>query len=88
MPQAILAVTPAGETAAAMSVNQVVRSVGFSIGSAVGGLVLAAYTAPGQFVPTGTGYTTAAWLAAALAVAGILVAVGANLIRRSDRPQP
>jgi predicted MFS family arabinose efflux permease len=31
------------------SVNQVVRSVGFSIGSAFGGLILAAYTAPGRF---------------------------------------
>jgi predicted MFS family arabinose efflux permease len=51
MPQAILAVTPAEETAAAMSVNQVVRSVGFSLGSAVSGLILAAHTATGSFAP-------------------------------------
>lgn len=41
MPGVILAATPKAETASAMSVNQVVRSVGFSIGSALGGLILA-----------------------------------------------
>ncbi|MBM7791277.1 MFS transporter [Tenggerimyces flavus] len=71
MPQAILAVTPPEDTAAAMSVNQVVRSVGFSIGSAFGGLLLAAHTPSGQFAPTGTGYTTAAWTAAGLAAVAI-----------------
>lgn len=37
---AMPAATPPEETSSAMSVNQVVRSVGFSIGSALGGLVL------------------------------------------------
>jgi predicted MFS family arabinose efflux permease len=44
MPGVILAVTPAGETSSAMSFNALGRSVGFSLGSAVGGLVLAANT--------------------------------------------
>ncbi|WP_246127992.1 MFS transporter [Amycolatopsis rhizosphaerae] len=86
MPQAILAVTPAEETAAAMSVNQVVRSVGFSLGSALGGLVLAAYTVPGHFVPTGPGYTTAAWTAAALGVAGIALVAATAPARRRHVP--
>jgi predicted MFS family arabinose efflux permease len=43
MPAVILTVTPIGETSSAMAFNQVVRSVGFSLGSAVGGLVLAAH---------------------------------------------
>jgi predicted MFS family arabinose efflux permease len=86
MPQAILAVTPAEETAAAMSVNQVVRSVGFSIGSAFGGLILAAHTAPGHFVPTDSGYTMAAWTAAALAVVSIALAVGIDSVRRQRFP--
>ena len=73
MPQAILAVTPPEDTAAAMSVNQVVRAVGFSIGSALGGLLLAAATPTGQFAPTGTGYTTAAWIAAALTLVAIVL---------------
>jgi predicted MFS family arabinose efflux permease len=47
MPAVILAVTPKSETSSAMSFNQVVRSVGFSLGSAVGGLVLAGGTDAG-----------------------------------------
>jgi predicted MFS family arabinose efflux permease len=76
MPQAILAVTPTEETAAAMSVNQVVRAVGFSVGSAFSALVLAAHTPVGNFVSTDAGYTTAAWVAAALAVVSIALAAG------------
>lgn len=72
MPAAILAVTPAAETSSAMGFNQVVRSTGFSAGSAVGGLVLAAQTSAAGF-PAESGYTLAAWLgagAAALTVIG------------------
>jgi predicted MFS family arabinose efflux permease len=72
MPSVILAVTPADETSSAMAVNQVVRSVGFSLGSALGGLVLAAHTPVGQLVPTGNGYTVAALLGVtALAVTAV-----------------
>lgn len=82
MPQAILAVTPAEETAAAMGVNGVVRAVGFAIGSALSGLLLAAYTAPGHFVPAESGYTVAALTAAALAVASIATAAIIDSIRQ------
>lgn len=74
MPQAILAVTPAKETAAAMSVNQVARSVGFSVGSALSALILAANTPTSHFTPTDHGYTTAAWIAATLAAISIALA--------------
>lgn len=68
----ILAVTPQSETSSAMSFNQVVRSVGFSLGSAVGGLVLGAGTDTGSLFPTDAAYTTAAWIgAAATAVAAL-----------------
>ena len=60
MPAVILAVTPKSETSSAMSFNQVVRSVGFSLGSAIGGLVLAAGTGAGHLFPTDGAYTTAA----------------------------
>ncbi len=59
MPTVILAVTPSAETASAMSVNAVVRSVGFSIGSALGGLILAGFT--DAVLPRPEGYTVAAW---------------------------
>lgn len=58
MPAVILAATPRAETASAMGVNQVVRSVGFSIGSALGGLILDGSTH--DVFPHETGYTTAA----------------------------
>jgi MFS family permease len=60
MPAAILAVTRESETSSAMSFNQVVRSVGFSLGSAVGGLVLAAGTKSVRLFPRDGAYTTAA----------------------------
>ncbi|MGW0229582.1 hypothetical protein ACWDWO_14810 [Actinopolymorpha singaporensis] len=39
------------ETSSAMSFNYVVRSVGYSLGSAIGGLILAAGTGPGHLLP-------------------------------------
>lgn len=60
MPGVILAVTPKSETSSAMSFNYVVRSVGYSLGSAIGGLVLAAGTGTGHLFPNEGAYTTAA----------------------------
>jgi predicted MFS family arabinose efflux permease len=72
MPGVILAVTPNSETSSAMSFNQVVRSVGFSLGSAIGGLVLAAGTDIGHLFPTDRAYTTAARVGiAAMAITAI-----------------
>jgi predicted MFS family arabinose efflux permease len=73
MPAAILAVTPREETSSAMSFNQVVRSVGFSLGSALGGLVLAANTVARAVFPTESGYTEAAWVGAASMAVTILI---------------
>ena len=81
MPGVILAVTQRSETSSAMSFNQVVRSVGFSLGSAVGALVLAAGTHTGHLFPTEGAYTTAALI-------GILVmavtAMTIIVLARSD----
>lgn len=87
MPAVILAVTPVRETSSAMSFNGVVRSVGFSLGSALGGLILAASTGAGRAFPGEHGYTLAAWIgvgAMALA-AGISLLVGGE---RRARPAP
>lgn len=70
MPAVILAVTPQGETSSAMSFNQVVRGTGFSLGSAIGGLVLAAGTPVGWLFPLDDAYTAAAWI-------GVLVMIAA-----------
>ncbi|MFG1905320.1 MFS transporter [Kribbella sp. NPDC048928] len=71
MPAVILAATPKAETASAMSVNAVVRSVGFSTGSALGGLILAAHTT-GVF-PRESGYGAAAWIGVAATAATLVI---------------
>ncbi len=71
MPAVILGATPTAETASAMGVNQVVRSVGFSIGSALGGLVLAAHTS--AVFPTDAGYTVAAWIGVGTTIATLAI---------------
>jgi predicted MFS family arabinose efflux permease len=76
MPAVILAVTQRSETSSAMSFNQVVRSVGFSLGSAIGGLVLAAGTHTGHLFPTEGAYTTAALIGiAVMAVTAMTIIV-------------
>ncbi len=87
MPGVILAVTPAGETSSAMALNQVVRSVGFAVGSALGGLVLAAGTPTGRRFPTEGAYTTAAEIGIAIMVLAALTSLGLAR-RRSTRPGP
>ncbi len=72
MPGVILAVTPKSETSSAMSFNYVVRSVGYSLGSAIGGLVLAAGTDSGHIFPNHGAYTTAALVGiAAMAITAL-----------------
>jgi predicted MFS family arabinose efflux permease len=82
MPQAILEVVPVTETASAMGLNQVVRAVGFSIGSATGGLILAANTPAGQLLPTSGGYTTAALTGAAITTVSIAIAAATGTRQR------
>ncbi|MHA7985376.1 MFS transporter [Rathayibacter sp. CAU 1779] len=60
MPGLVLAGTPATETASVLSINQIVRSVGFSIGSALAGLLLAMATSHGSVFPAENGYAIAA----------------------------
>jgi len=74
MPAMILAVTAARETSSAMSVNQVVRSVGFSAGSALGGFILSAHTLGSGF-PDQSGYATASLVGALLALAASVLVV-------------
>jgi predicted MFS family arabinose efflux permease len=75
MPTVILAVTPPSETSSAMGVNQVVRSVGFAIGSAVGGFILAAGTRTGQTFPANAAYTAAARAGVVIMVVTAIVAI-------------
>ncbi|MDQ0312911.1 MFS family permease [Kitasatospora herbaricolor] len=80
MPGVILAVTPKSETSSAMSFNYVVRSVGYSLGSALGGLILAAGTATGRTFPDDDAYTTAALVG--VAAMAVTTTAGLALARR------
>jgi predicted MFS family arabinose efflux permease len=87
MPGVILAVTPKSETSSAMSFNYVVRSVGYSLGSAVGGMVLAVGTSTGRIFPNDSAYTTAALIG--IAAMAITTMTGLALSRqRSPETKP
>ncbi|ACU73442.1 major facilitator superfamily MFS_1 [Catenulispora acidiphila DSM 44928] len=80
MPAVILEVTPAQETASAMGVNQVVRSIGFSLGSTLSALLLAAHTPAGAVFPTDEGFTVTAWIGAAVTA----IALGISFTLRPE----
>jgi predicted MFS family arabinose efflux permease len=82
MPGVILAVTPHSETSSAMSFNYVVRSVGYSLGSATGGLVLAAGTDTGHLFPNDSAYTTAALVG----IAAMAITTMTSLVLARQRP--
>jgi MFS family permease len=60
LPALVVAAVPQRETGSAMSLNQVLRYAGFSLGSATTATVLEATTPSGGAEPTSTGYTVIA----------------------------
>jgi MFS family permease len=57
LPVLVVATVPQRETGSAMSLNQVLRYVGFAAGSATTATALAAATPEGAAFPGGSGYT-------------------------------
>lgn len=76
VPVALLRATPRSDTAATMSVNQLVRTLGFTCGSAFAGLVLATMSPPGAGFPVPSAYTVAAWIGAATMTAAVALCRG------------
>jgi predicted MFS family arabinose efflux permease len=74
MPRLVLTGVPTSETASVLSINQIMRSIGFSIGSALAGLILATSTAPGDLIPAQSGYTTTAYWVIPFVAVSIVVA--------------
>ncbi len=83
MPKLVLVGVPRAETASVLSINQIARSIGMSIGSALAGFLLAATTPDGATLPARHGYLTTALWALPPLVASALVIV-AN--RSRDAP--
>lgn len=73
MPRLVLAGVPKSETSSVLSINQIVRATGFSIGSAFAGLLLAIETPAGRLIPPQDGYSTAALWALPLVALGVAV---------------
>lgn len=77
MPRMIVVSVLQEETSSALALNQVLRTVGYSIGSALAGTTLTAHTTGGSEFPSDRGYTVGALIAIALclltAVASILL---------------
>ncbi|MER6663433.1 MFS transporter [Amycolatopsis japonica] len=82
MPKLVLAGVPQEETASVLSINQIARSIGMAVGSALAGLLLAAATPDGTLLPSRAGYlTTALWALPLLAVSAAII-----LTNRAPRP--
>ena len=66
VPGLIVRSVPAAETGSALGVNQVIRQIGFSIGSALGAAVLTGHTVAPDTLPTDAGYSVSALIGLAL----------------------
>jgi MFS family permease len=74
IPGIIVRAVPESETGSATGFYQVVRYIGFSIGSALAASVLASQTPTGSRLPDLAGYTTVIWIGIAICVAAAVLA--------------
>ncbi|NMO03290.1 MFS transporter [Gordonia sp. TBRC 11910] len=80
MPRLVLDAVPRAETASVLAINQIVRTVGFSIGSALAGQLLAAATPTAAIFPGQHGYTIAAWcVLPLLALSAAIILTGTSI---------
>jgi predicted MFS family arabinose efflux permease len=89
-PAQLHAGVPAEETGSANSFYQVLRYVGYSLGSALSATLLVATIPPGGSVPTETGYGNAAWLGIGALVVGTVAAslLNAHVARKTVNVPP
>lgn len=81
VPALIIDAVPAAITTSAIGFNQVLRTIGFSIGSALAALVLQMYTPQGAVLPLNNGYT----MAAIVGITAIVMTLGATLLFHGQR---
>lgn len=74
IPGLIVQSVPARETGSAMGFYQVVRYVGFSLGSALAAAILAAHNSVSTGEPTVGGYTMVLWVAVAICMVAAVLA--------------
>jgi predicted MFS family arabinose efflux permease len=90
IPGLIVRAIPHEETGSAMGFYQVVRYVGFSLGSALTATLLASHTAAGASHPAESGYTIVLWASVAVSVlaAGLAAVLPARAAAPARRPAP
>ena len=86
IPGLITQAVPGTETGSAMGLYQVVRYIGFSLGSALAGAILAGSIVHGGTAVAESGYVTALWLGAA--ISAISACVSWTLSRHAGRASP
>lgn len=84
LPGVIVGAVPVRETGSAMSLNQVLRYIGFAVGSALSATLLEAATPDGAAYPTSGGYAAIALVGCGACVAMALLTV--SLPRTAPRP--
>jgi MFS family permease len=87
LPRLLGGLVPATQTATVNGVNTVARTVGGALGAQVAIAVVASRAGVGSLAPARSAFSTAFWLAAAVAVAGTMVA-GSITSRVGDRGRP
>jgi predicted MFS family arabinose efflux permease len=89
-PLQIVVGVPAHETGSAMSFYQLVRTVGYSIASALSATALVLYIPAGHAFPSNAGYSAAALISIGVLLAGFLLstAFAAATRRPPDGPRP
>jgi MFS family permease len=90
IPGIIVRAVPESETGSATGFYQVVRYIGFSLGSALAASVLASHTPAGSQLPELAGYTTVIWIGIAICVAAAVLAwvMPADTPGRDDAADP
>jgi MFS family permease len=73
IPGMVTRAVPGRETGSALGLYQVIRAVGFSIGSALTASILAASIGDSSVLPTAHGYVLALWVGSGVAMAAALV---------------
>ncbi len=84
MAKLVVDAVPPSETGIASGLNTVMRTIGGVVGGQLAAAVLANRTISGSDVPTGSAYSIAFWLSAAIAVVGVVTALAVTP-RRSRR---
>jgi MFS family permease len=87
LPRLLTGLVPATQTATVNGINTVARTVGGALGAQVAIAIVASHAADGTATPTRSAFSTAFWLAAAVAAAGTMVA-RPTTSRVGDRGRP